>query len=150
MEDNSYPFVNSRTIQLDLYDCILGEEIGRGAARIVYQHRTDPTLVVKVEHQGGSFQNVREAEFWWEVAETKWKKWFAPVVYVSGCGTVIIQKKCESLEKKKYPKRVPQFFTDKKYDNFGMLDGKFVCFDYGTMPFVSDFKDRLVKSNWLE
>lgn len=150
MEDNTYPFINSRTVQLDIYDCILGKEIGRGMSRIVYEHRTDPTLVVKIETQGGSFQNVREAELWFEIADTPFKKWFAPIVYVSACGTVILQKKCAPCQKEKYPGKIPIFFTDTKYDNFGILDGKFVCFDYGTIPFTMDWKNKLKKANWWE
>src|SRR5574343_3505 len=145
-----YPFHDSHTIKMDIFDCILGKEIGRGMTRIVYQHRTDPTLVVKVEHEGGAFQNVRESELWFEIADTKFKKWFAPVVYVSGCGTVIIQKKCEPLDKKKYPKKIPVFLTDTKYANYGLLNGKFVCFDYGSIAFTMDWKDRLKKAQWWE
>lgn len=150
MDDNTYPFINSKTIQLDMYDCILGKELGRGMSRIVYQHRTDPTLVVKVETEGGSFQNVKEAEIWFEVEHTPFKRWFAPVVYVSGCGSVIIQKKCEPIEKKRYPKKLPIFLTDTKYGNYGMLDGKFVCFDYGSIAFTMDWKNKLKKVDWWE
>lgn len=148
--ENEYPFINSKTIQLDIYDCILGKEIGRGMSRIVYQHRTDPTLVVKVEQQAGSFQNIREAELWFEISGTKFKKWFAPVVYVSACGTVIMQKKCDFLDKKKYPDKIPTFLFDTKYSNYGMLDGKFVCFDYGTIPFTANWSEKMKKSNFWE
>lgn len=145
-----YPFQDSQTIKLDIFDCILGKEIGRGMTRIVYEHRTDPTLVVKVEHEGGAFQNVREAELWFEIADTPFAKWFAPVVYVSASGSVIIQKKCERVQKSKYPKKIPGFLTDTKYGNYGLLNGKFVCFDYGSIPFTANWNGRLKKAEWWE
>jgi hypothetical protein len=32
----------------------------------------------------------------------------------------------------KWPTALPAFFTDFKRENFGFIDGRFVCHDYGT------------------
>ena len=58
-------------------------------------------------------------------------KWFAPCVDISPSGHFLIQKKCKPLiDIKCLPKNIPGFFTDVHWNNFGMLNGKFVCFDY--------------------
>lgn len=138
----------SRTVSLDLFDALLGRRIGKGTAREVYEHRLDPSYVVKVEIVAGSFQNIIEAKLWAEVEHTPFAKWFAPVVYISACGTVIVQKKVQVARLAEYPKEIPAFFTDRKYQNFGLLDGKLVCFDYGTTILSRGFSKKMQKAGW--
>lgn len=146
--DHFNELYESRTVSLDLFDALLGKKIGKGSARSVYEHRLDPDYVVKVELVAGSFQNIIEAKLWAEVEGTPFAKWFAPVVYISACGTVIVQKKVETPRLSEYPEKIPHFFTDRKYQNFGLLKGKLVCFDYGTTILSRGFTNKMQKSKW--
>jgi len=124
--------VTDRT-KSDLLDYLVRKEIGRGAFRTVYQHALDPSLVIKIEEIAGDFSNVEE---WttWEVVQSnkKWKKWFAPCVYLSGGSNVLIQKKTAPIRlKSQLPKRMPSFFTDFKVTNYGIFNDHIVCHDYG-------------------
>lgn len=143
------PFINR-----EIYGLIIGKQLGRGMSRTVYQYLLDPTLVVKIETKAGSFQNIREWEYWNENKEfAPMRDWLAPCLYISPCGSVLIQKKCYPLDEKKYPKMIPHFFTDTKYQNFGLLDGNVVCFDYGNIPLskgviIIKKKTKMVKAKW--
>lgn len=140
--------LKSRTISMDLLEVLLGERIEVGSARKVFRCRLNPDLVVKVETRSGSFQNVMEAQFWSDVADDpELSKWFAPVHLISSCGTVLLQSRAEPARRSEYPDKLPTCITDLKYSNFGMLDGKFVCFDYGIIiPSVSG--KRMRKAKW--
>lgn len=133
----------------DFINVFCGGKIGEGMSRVVYKNRLDPTTVIKVERDAGNFQNVVEYMFWQEIQWYKpMAKWYAPVVSISPCGIVLIQKKVEPTSYKDYPKKVPAFFRDIKHENFGMLDGKLVCFDYGTSLFSKGFSKKLKKADW--
>lgn len=130
-------------------DILLGDFIGSGAARRVYACKLDPTLVVKIETAAGSFQNVKEWEVWQELQYNKAiNKWFAPCVAISACGTVLLQKRAEPAYRKHYPKKVPRCLGDLKYANYGMLQGKFVCFDYGTFLSSNGINPGFKKAVW--
>lgn len=136
----------------DLAWLMLGEKIGSGSSRDVYACPTDKTLVIKYEH-AESFQNHLEWEIWQLVKGTKWAKWFAPCVNISPNGLFLIQKRAEKSKKMDYPKQIPFFFTDLKYDNFGFIGKQFVCVDYGTAlcRFINtDTKLKMRKADWWE
>lgn len=127
---------------------LCSELIGRGSARKVYACRVDPTLVVKIEKGGRSFQNVSEWEIW-DYGYDEFSKWLAPCVQISSCGGILLQKRAEPLRDSDLPERIPAFLTDIKKENFGMLNGRVVCVDYGTMiARVTDASRRLVKARW--
>lgn len=140
--------INNELIQKEFTRMLFGKQIGRGLSRTVYVLLSDPTLVIKTEIKGNSFQNIREWEYWNEMKGTPVEKWLAPCLFISPCGTVLIQKRCETLDKSKYPSKLPSFFTDTKYQNFGLLNNKFVCFDYGNIPFSKGVNSKTVKANW--
>lgn len=75
------------------------------------------------------------------------KKWFAPCIDISPNGVFLLQKKTEPCSTSKYPTVVPSFFTDLKYQNFGLLNGKVVCFDYGTILFTN-LNEKTRKAKW--
>lgn len=124
--------IESKTVTRDFMELFLGRKLGQGMSRSVYVCRQDEEHVLKIELSAGRFQNVIEWEVWETVKETKYKKWFAPCVAISPCGTILIQKRAEQLPKNQYPKKIPAFFRDIKYQNFGMINKQFVCLDYGT------------------
>lgn len=135
----------------ELMSALCGDKIGEGSSRIVYEHQTDPTLVVKIETQKNSMQNLREFDAWREVSHTPYAKWFAPIELCSTNGRILLQKKTVILPKEDYPKKLPNFFTDFKYQNYGMLDGRFVCHDYGTHALMTfGLTKRMRTVEWWE
>jgi hypothetical protein len=137
----------SKFILRDLARMFLGDVIGSGVARTVFAHRFDPTVVVKIEDGAGSFQNIREWSFWQDCAETKdVKRFLAPCCDISPCGTVLIQKKTSPIPPGKFPKVLPEFLTDVKPENFGMLEGRVVSHDYALHITRASIKVR--KAKW--
>ena len=146
--------IDNAFIHKEFFRMMIGKQIGRGMSRAVYAFKNDPTLVIKVEEASESFQNVREWEYWQENKDFKpVAQWLAPCHYISPCGTILVQSRVGSLEKSAYPKIIPHFFTDTKYQNFGTLKGKTVCFDYGNIPLskgieIKKGKVKMVKAEW--
>lgn len=120
-------------VRRDIAHMLLGARLGRGIGRKVYVCRLDPRFVVKVEDRGEAFQNIVEWETWQAVREDREARWFAPCVSISPAGSVLIQRRTEPASHSEYPKRMPVFLGDYKRENFGMLDGKLVCHDYGLL-----------------
>jgi hypothetical protein len=121
----------SEFIHKEAFDLLATELIGRGASRNVFSCALRRDCVVKVEDGAKSFQNIVEWQTWMEVKETPQAKWFAPCVEISPCGSLLVMRRTEPVPKGQLPRRVPAFFTDLKHANFGLLDGRFVCHDYG-------------------
>lgn len=136
----------------ELKRTLLGDLIGEGACRKVYQCRLNRDFVVKQELWRGQFQNIVEWEAWGWARGTDLEKWLAPCFYISDYGVYLVQKQCRPLQsKKELPKRLPKVLTDLKAENFGWYDGRVVCFDYGTINArVQDFPRNLVKPKWIE
>ena len=125
-------------ISLDFFRVMTGKWLGGGIARGVYVLGTDPSLVVKIETASYSFQNAMEWEVWCDLQNTgnKVEKWFSPCHYISPCGIVLIQSRTKLIDKSRFPKKMPSFFTDLKYQNFGEYDGRIVAHDYGYNRFI--------------
>lgn len=132
------------------FNIFCGREIGFGIGRKVHLHRTDPTLVIKVEEHSRSFQNVVEYETWQALMHTPFAKWLAPVIEISASGTVLIMKRTTPCPDKKLPTRMPAWLSDYKSENYGMLDGKFVCHDYGTNLLLNHgaFRNKMKAVDW--
>lgn len=147
MADSDVRAYFDNTITLDLFQLICGDVLGSGAGRTVYECMIRPDLVVKVETPSHSFQNQSEWRFWndWRM-DADMKKWLAPCEAISACGTVLLQRRTEPVHPDHYPDRLPKFLTDTKRSNFGILDGKFVCHDYGLV--VSTVSTALKKAEW--
>jgi hypothetical protein len=124
------------TAARDVADMVLGECLGYGTTRAVYVHAMDEHKIVKVENGAHSFCNVYEHEVWDHVKDTEFAKWFAPVEYISPTGIVLVMRRTESVPSSLLPKEIPAFFDDIKPENFGMLDGRFVCHDYAYHRFI--------------
>lgn len=137
------------TLVRDLFDITAGEWIGRGAGREVWTFAPDPAYVIKFETATKSFQNVAEWSTWDWVRATPFEKWFAPCKSISACGTILIQRRVEPIRDAERPKRLPAFLCDLKRENFGMLDGRVVCADYGMIPSSIRHQSRkLVPAKW--
>jgi hypothetical protein len=107
--------------------------------------------VIKIERAG--YQNAVEREIWLATKSTQYAKWFAPVHHISGLGTTLLMSRTVPAPRSAFPKRMPDFLGDLKYSNFGLLAGRLVCHDYGT---VANFlhgvtgKIRMRKAEWWD
>lgn len=138
----------SPTVARDFMGMFLGDLLGEGMSRKVYEHKFDPTLVIKIEEDAGRFQNIMEARIWEEVSYSDYAKWFAPVIGISPCGMVLVMKKVAVPYDKDFPTSIPTFFGDLKKSNYGMLNGKFVCVDYGCHIVTNGLSKRMKKVKW--
>ncbi|WP_323016382.1 hypothetical protein [Castellaniella sp.] len=135
--------------QREALGLLQGTQISYGSARTVYACKLFSDCVIKVEDGAGSFQNVMEWETWQRVKDTKFAKWFAPCEFISPAGGILVMKRTMPIDEKRYPQSVPAFFTDLKYANYGMLDGQFVCHDYGVSLLMENgMSERMRKPEW--
>ena len=140
-----------RTASKEFADLMLGERLGGGVARDVYELAYPPegcAAVVKFEDVAKSFQNIIEWQVWGDVVGTKWEKWFAPCGSIGNAGVVLIQRQTKPLGD--LPKRIPSFFTDLKAINWGEYEGRPVCHDYGTMSVINTKGTKMVKAVWRD
>lgn len=133
---------------LSLFDEMIGDKIGYGMSRGVYNWNPDGSLVTKIElGEGKWFQNIVEWKIWEELQyHTILKEWLAPCTGISEDGKILWQKRTEKCLISKLPKYIPSCFTDEKASNWGMYKGKIVCHDYGTILFGGGF--RMKKAEW--
>lgn len=138
-----------------MLNVLVGKMIGSGAYRRVYEFPADPTIVIKVEHAGREFCNIHEWQVWEEVKDTPIGEWFAPCVRIDAYGLALIQRRTKGFDSEAEFKaavaqmpggKLPPFFEDVHYGNFGMLEGRVVCHDYGFTKFIRDG----VKVGWKE
>ncbi|MCR6656627.1 MAG: hypothetical protein NVV63_12635 [Opitutus sp.] len=138
----------------DIVRMFVGQPLGSGCHRSVFAHGQDSSLVVKLESGCGTFANPQEWEVWQRVCDTAFARWFAPCLAISGCGAALIQRRTtpvpiETLEAE-LPS-VPAFFTDLKVGNWGRLDGRLVCHDYGNhLLYERGMTTRMRKAKWWE
>lgn len=121
------------TLALDVRNMLFGEYQGHGSHRAIFHHATHDDLIVKVENSARSFCNITEYHVWEAVKDIPAvARWLAPVVAISPNGQVLLMKRCEeATAASRLPSRVPAWLADLKAENWGFLDGRPVCFDYG-------------------
>lgn len=111
---------------------MLGGFINHGQFRDVWTCDLNDQRVIKLENRDATFSNVKEWEVWQSFKDTKWAKWFAPCYAISPCGIWLVQHRTTPIEHtSQLPKKVPKFMTDLKVSNWGMIEGRVVCHDYG-------------------
>lgn len=140
-------------IQLEFMTSVLGKPLGDGIGRKVFEsnwENGEGKWVIKIEDcSPGRFQNVTEWNSWSFVKGTKWAKWFAPIEWISSCGSVLIMRKTKAPIV--FPEKMPIFLTDFKRDNYGMIDKQIVCHDYGTNVLMSyGLSNRMKKADWWD
>lgn len=137
------------TFSTDLADLMFGQILGTGESRAVFENRLDPTTVIKVERRSRSFHNVAEWDTWHNFVGTPLEPWLAPCLQISACGVYLIQKKTVVAAAKDYPEKVPSFFTDLKYSNWGLLEDRLVCHDYANSTLYRPGAHKnLVRAGW--
>lgn len=115
----------------DMMAFLCGELIGQGCYRDVFQYALDPRYVIKIQRDCEHFSNVIEFQLWSDIMYTEYKKWFAPCIWMSCDGRILIQRKTMPITKtKRPPERIPYFFSDIKESNFGFIGKQFVAHDY--------------------
>lgn len=140
-------------------DLFVAEQIGRGAYRSVYGVKHDPTLVLKIEYCGGSFHNITEWNVWEAVKDTPVSDWFAPCIEIDAWGSALFQRKVEVFETEKEFRDavnmtrggvIPSMFDDIRFNNFGLLDGRVVCMDYGlNHAFKRMGREMMIEAGYL-
>lgn len=125
---------------LALSDTFLGQQLGKGVARRVFEMDIFPEYVIKIEAEDlRDWQNIAEWELW-HSAKLKLSQYLAPCVWISGDGLVLIQKRCQPMSPHLIPQKVPAVLSDTHDGNWGWLmdpeanpkrPGRPVMFDYG-------------------
>lgn len=145
-------YFSRNSIANDFFQLVCGEQIGFGIGRNVFPCLIDNSLVVKFEAKGMSFQNAMEWAVWQHALTKRGsgiKKWIAPCVDISGCGTVLLQRKTSHINAKHLPKFIPAYFADTKPENWGLYQGRPVCHDYGYHDLMEiGMSKRMVKAKW--
>lgn len=127
----------------------LGDLLGEGMSRKVYVIRGVDNAVIKIEDRSRYFQNIAEWEIWGWVKDTKMERWFAPCIDISNSGAILTQRRVFPMREKEKPTALPAYLCDLKSENFGVLDGRVVCCDYGTMlSAVRTMSGKMKKADW--
>lgn len=136
----------------DFASLFCGAPLGEGIGRETYVLATDPAKVVKIERGAGSFQNVLEWETWNELSETKYARYLAPCHWISPSGIVLVQTRVAPLTPEYEDVRLPEFLCDFKRSNYGVLDGRVVCCDYGTNLLINHgaYASKRRKPDWWD
>ena len=118
--------------------------IKAGSGRYIYQYGDCVIKAAELDLR----QNLIEACIWEDYGETDIGGWLSPVVARTPCFRAIIMKMTTPIEYEELPHKVPQFLTDNKVENWGILEGVPVCHDYGTIKI--DLSTELKQVNWNE
>lgn len=124
------------TLGAEFFDHMVGDMLGEGASRTVFEYTPDKSCVIKFATHRGSFQNVHEWDVWQQHSAGKGTsvlKFLAPCVSISHSGNILIQKRTQPVPFSwKLPKTIPNILCcDMKRDNWGIFKGRLVCHDYG-------------------
>ncbi len=125
----------------------LGEKIGQGSNRTVYENLDDCTTVIKVQRpktvkKNWILHNKIEWTRWNQYRNTIYEKLLCPCVCISDDGVYLVQRYAEVLAPGKHLKRsraqwieLPnelRIYPDSRwYKNWGRLEGRYVLIDYG-------------------
>lgn len=142
-------------VNTDLITSLLGQKLGEGCYRAVYQHNWSKDWVIKIE-PNNTDSNVTEFMLWQEICglrnQLAWvKEWFAPIYWMSPNGKILcMHKTAEEPKNSKLerPEEVPKFFSDVKWDNFGWIGNKFVCHDYAIAYKFIKYENKMQKIKW--
>lgn len=122
----------------------LGDKLGEGAFRKVYEMQFRDDLVIKVaKGYDGIQSNINEWQLWERCEYGDFYKplreWLAPCLCISFCGKYLVQRRAlPIIDRKLLPTVVPACMTDLKMDNVGIYDGRVVFIDYGIHLIVEE------------
>ncbi len=141
--------------------------IGMGLFRRVYEYDKDTVLKVnrtldelkksQVEKwlkMGKSSEydaNRGEWENWLKIKKAGKEEFFAPCIKLNGQGLFMRKVEIPNWGEKKYQEmQVPVFYPDPFYANYGLLEGRIVCFDYQHIPRMNLTKILTMSEKKLE
>ena len=141
--------IDNKIVSLEMCDMFLGDLLGYGISRYVFDFKMDKRWVVKVDCSDRN-ANVIENNIFVEAMQydKRLLRWFAPCGQMSRCGRVMLQRKCTMPKQSQYPKNIPDFFVDTKYQNWGLLNGKVVCFDYAGTILSKLGNYKMIPADW--
>ena len=136
----------------DLVTSFVGKYIGSGSYRDVYEYNFNDDYVIKLE-KDNTEQNISEYILWQEInslnGDLRWvKDWFAPVLWCSPNGKILVMEKTKINDKKAKPEKIPIFLSDVKIHNFGWIGNKYVCHDYGMLDGFIKCEKKFKKIIW--
>lgn len=145
-------FLKGGVIPNDLFELITGDQIAYGVYRDVFDCPVFKGCVIKYETGAGNFCNIAEWEIWNNLKNHKvLGQWLAPCYQISPSGTILVQAKTTPAHPDQFPAKIPRFFTDTKYQNWGWYDGRLVCHDYANNRLFSDGPlGTMVKAKWWD
>ena len=129
------------------YRSLLGEVIGIGSNRTVHRHLNNNDFVIKVQRpktlkKNKVLNNIMEWSIWEQYSNTKYEKLFCPCIEISEDGIYLIQRYAKVLSPGKHLKRsrsqwnqlpslIKNYPDSRWYNNWGMLEDRYVIIDYG-------------------
>lgn len=126
---------------------LVGDILGEGAFRRVYEVRHDPSLVLKIDYDG-SLSNAKEWMTWCALDGTPDAKWFAPCVAIDEFTGAMLQKRCRLLSDTEWEaherRTLPKYLQDySKRTNWGWYQegdepGRVVMVDYAMNLLIED------------
>lgn len=138
----------------------IGDQLGSGASRRVYEIKGDDKRVLKVEYVGKTFNNQTEWLVWEVVKEWPISDWFAPCYEIDNYGSVLIQARTKPFKSSKEFHAavrttrggvIPAVFDDVHYANFGIYDGRVTCHDYGYHKFFEQVaRDMSIEAGYIK
>lgn len=138
----------------------VGDKIGSGASRDVYEIAHDPSIVMKVERSARTFHNQTEFLIWQEMKDWPIADWFAPCIDIDSYGNVLLQRRTEGFESEREFRAaitrtrggyIPKVFDDIHFANFGILDGRVTCHDYGYHGFFEQVaRDMSIAAGYIK
>jgi len=142
-------FSNDWFLLSDFTDLFVGAHIGQGTSRSVYEYRLNPKWIIKID-RSGQFCNVSEWDIWHNYKHIpEYAKFLAPCIHLSSCGRVMIQERTKPVKNiKDLPKEIPNFFSDFKIQNWGMIGKRFVCHDYANHRLFAPDKVLMFEPEW--
>lgn len=148
--------VMMRNCALDLF---VGDCIGEGSSRSVFELAREPNKVLKMEYAGKTFHNVIEWKIWQAVRDTPVADWFAECYEIDCWGGALIQRRADVFESEKAflqalertrAGHVPDIFDDVRYNNFGLIAEVVVCVDYGYSHIFDRLRNELlIEGGWM-
>jgi len=137
----------------DMVRFCLGDYIAGGSSRMVFDWKFRPNTVIKFCKADDCQSNWTEYAVWESVKDTKYAKWFSPVIDISPCGRFLLMEKAKEIKiEDKLPKKLPNFFTDIHTGNFGWIDNRLVCIDYQFISRALDlsFNTNMRDADWTK
>jgi len=115
----------------------LGDYLGEGFRRLVYEHKDRPDVVIKFLKDLKDDHNRLEWENWERLKDTDKGKWLVPCESLSVDSRFLVQKKVVVLEQA--PENIPEWikilgdwsFGGNKSKHWGEYEGRIVLIDYG-------------------